>query len=307
MSSRQPSASRAFTLIELLVVIAIIALLVGILLPALGKARQSARTAACASNARQMGLSMTMYAQTWRDWYPVLPRPTSGQYSNPNVMDGQFLYGGVAGLFSLFQLGDAPTATSPGAGFTHLGNPDTAQYINGNRVPLMEPFTDGYGNLYCPADREDAYFNAVTLPGQGNLNSANTLFKIPRIPRNREDVISYNISYLYIVGLKTDEPVILKPAPIWGDETLGPDVSTDAWYGAGGGNSANATAAQTQPGRYGPRDNHGRAGANFVFTDGHVDFLKDDVHATFFSSASTSGQSVNVIQSNRSSRVQTID
>lgn len=307
MTRPSAPAHRAFTLIELLVVIAIIALLVGILLPALGKARQSARSAACASNARQMGLSMTMYAQTWRDWYPVLPRPTSGQYSSPNNMDGQFLYGGVAGLFSLFQLGDAPSASAPGAGFTHLGNPDLAQYVNGNRVPLMEPFTDGYGNLYCPADKEDAWFNPVTLPGQGNLLSANTLFKIPRAPRNKEDVVSYNISYLYIAGLKTDEPVILKPAPIWGDETLGPDVSTDAWYGAGGGNATNADTAQSRPGYYGPRDNHGRAGANFVFTDGHVDFLKDNVHATFFSSASTSGQSVNVIQSNRSNFVQTID
>lgn len=306
MNPSSPSR-RAFTLIELLVVIAIIALLVGILLPALGKARQSARSAACASNARQIGLSMTMYAQTWRDWYPVLPRPTSGPYSSPNSLDGQFLYGGVAGLFSLFQLGDAPSASSPGAGFTHLGNPDTAQYVNGNRVPLMEPYTDGYGNLYCPADKEDAYFSAVTLPGQGNLLSANTIFKVPRAPRAKEDVISYNISYLYIAGLKTDEPVILKPAPIWGDETLGPDVSTDAWYGAGGGNQGNANAAQSRPGYYGPRDNHARAGGNFVFTDGHVDFLKDNVHATFFSSASTSGQSVNVIQSNRSNFVQTID
>ncbi|MCC5830518.1 MAG: prepilin-type N-terminal cleavage/methylation domain-containing protein [Phycisphaeraceae bacterium] len=68
---RPPRRPDGFTLIELLVVISIIALLIGILLPALGMARDAARNAVCLSNARQMGIGLVSYANENGQWFPA--------------------------------------------------------------------------------------------------------------------------------------------------------------------------------------------------------------------------------------------
>ncbi len=65
---------RGFTLVEMLVVIAIIGMLMSLLMPAVGRVRESARRAACKSNLREIGLAMHMYAADSEESFPNAAR-----------------------------------------------------------------------------------------------------------------------------------------------------------------------------------------------------------------------------------------
>ncbi len=76
------TSNRGFTLIELLVVISIIALLIGILLPALGAARRVAQNVSCLSNIRQIGIGTMLYAEDFDGYLPYV------QYESHPVYTG---------------------------------------------------------------------------------------------------------------------------------------------------------------------------------------------------------------------------
>ena len=317
-----------FTLIELLVVIAIIALLIGILLPALGAARESAKKLKCLTQVRAMGQAFTYYADDYRDWYPIIP----AQQPDSRYLDNQYTAGGVAGLFSLFQIGEGEgtlgnnggsPSVSGDVGFvgTPAGGP--AAYVNGNKNPLMSGYLEAFEVLTCPSDRIDYYWSRFPTPTNKLIEDAEE-GKVPEPPKTERDIIHYNISYLYIAGLKSVDPSIQFSPPLWGDETNTGDVSVNAWYGwdwrenrPGGGNEPNPVEdfGFNPSTGYAIDDNHSDEGGNFVRADGSADFITTNPQATFFMDSEdildeglrSSNLSINLIKSDRSNKVQVID
>lgn len=107
---RQHAPPAGFSLIELLVVVSIIAVLAGMLLPAIGLVRDAARSASCSSNLRQLGMSFHAYADENEGRFPPYsndPLPTDLNHFYPNLLDD-------AGLVEVAQWRSQPYGVAAG-------------------------------------------------------------------------------------------------------------------------------------------------------------------------------------------------
>jgi prepilin-type N-terminal cleavage/methylation domain-containing protein/prepilin-type processing-associated H-X9-DG protein len=258
----------AFTLIELLVVIAIIALLIGILLPALGKARDSGRQIKCMNQTRQITMALTVYANDFK-----------GKFS-PNMIQGG---GRLAEYwFDEIRLGpylpQADPADQPVTGYQTLGGGVLAcpNHIDGSRSYTMNYWaSSAVGSVGSP-----------TRPGGANGSASGKGFDINVDFTDRMMLIAE--SWATFRGV-TDQ------AKWYTQSTMGTFGTPAERFGAGNGiNDASLNAGFDRPAEYGtdfsqqpksyiPWYRHPRrrdlpfairGGGNIGFVDGHAE-LKD--------------------------------
>jgi prepilin-type N-terminal cleavage/methylation domain-containing protein/prepilin-type processing-associated H-X9-DG protein len=149
-------STRAFTLIELLVVIAIIAILAGLLLPALAKAKAKAKRVQCESNQHQIGLGWLMYLSDYHGSFPW--------------MRGWGAAGGQRGNY-------AP-------GFVQTSFGVTVDYSD----RVLNVYVPAVNTWQCPADKGDVNYNCPNcFTGYGNSYCPQHSFDVWRVEHVTSD------------------------------------------------------------------------------------------------------------------------
>jgi len=248
------SRRRGFTLVELLVVIGIIALLISILLPALNRAREQANRVKCASNLRQVGLGLIMYANAERNG--GFPRTYFDTTLPPLILTNQGYGTGMANTF------DIATPGAPGA------NNVPASLFHVMKTQDLAPEL-----FVCPSSAGERAFSTANGTPMAQVSN------FPAIPLN----LTYSVQVMFpnntasLSGFRWNNTLAADFA-IAGD--MNPGTT-----GGSGSQLDNVVAPDHSAPRTlmmaGNSNNHKKDGQNVLYGDGHVEFQSSPYSGSF--------------------------